>query len=765
MGTRALRVLALMNLLCILLAGAGSLAVRAAEPELAPLVLYAAPEVRGNGDGSGAENAAYFRDAKFWQSVNEALQTRPVTVNLLPGQYIFSKLAKGDQSRGTLRLTDFGHPDHRFVLQGLHREGTVFTTDPSEGADRSLAIDLLRFTGTNAVFRNIHFTGQQFMGYATHFVGKNILIEDCSFTDMPNCIYGASGTAYEDSEFVIWRNNLFKRVGFDSHCHMIYSAYGPQHVYVIGNHFEDCSGEYVRFRDRTDYAVVYGNTFVSTGTYGGNRPFVSVPLFNDDDPANPGPNPRFEYFGTHMLVANNTFIYPDDDSPGDRRVFRFLQSGWDPPGRNLLLSVEEAHMLQSAPIEERKAFMLENFGIDTDRVFFSDNTVKGKNVTNSVFYISYASYSAPDRGWRGHIDITPTVNTSTVVRSEEEAMAFWPEFIESLKYFAEPRADDVITRPLNVRIKTPGCLKSIEVALDGDVIYSGAYIPTDLILVPAQLTAGEHSLSVTLLDTDGKRYEEEIPITVEHLAIEDPALSKRVRGQARFGFVSRLAEEDYESVVIDLVSIEDGERARSQSLYSGTRVPEVFEVDTLSFVDGAYDLDLHYTTKYGISDTITQRLVIDNWDALEDHILSPTMSPWFGPMDRLLVADRSAGWEFSDATPDMFFGDGDRIRPQSTDEEYLIWRLANLRRYEFTFYVLDSDLEAALTLLGSADGENWAPLTYEAAVQERNAAGWQKVSVKGSVPADESIEWIKLSLKGSTRIELGYAYLQAQLLQ
>ena len=128
-----------------------------------------------------------------------------------------------------------------------------------------------------------------------------------------------------------------------------------------------------------------------------------------------------------------------------------------------------------------------------------------------------------------------------------------------------------------------------------------------------------------------------------------------MRGQARFGFVSRLAEEDYESVVIDLVSIEDGERARSQSLYSGTRVPEVFEVDTLSFVDGAYDLDLHYTTKYGISDTITQRLVIDNWDALEDHILSPTMSPWFGPMDRLLVADRSAGWEFSDATPDMFF--------------------------------------------------------------------------------------------------------------
>ena len=41
----------------------------------------------------------------------------------------------------------------------------------------------------------------------------------------------------------------------------------------------------------------------------------------------------------------------------------------------------------------------------------------------------------------------------------------------------------------------------------------------------------------------------------------------------------------------------------------------------------------------------------------------------------------------------------------------------------------------------------------------------RRYRLRAPVPADESIEWIKLSLKGSTRIELGYAYLQAQLLQ
>jgi hypothetical protein len=759
MRATVIRILTLMLLLCAI---TGGYVVNAAEPVLA---LYAAPNASGTGDGSSIENAAYFRDAKFWQSVNATLQTRPVTVNLVPGQYIFSKVAKGSQSRDTLRFTDFGHPENQFVLQGLVKEGVIFTSDPEEKIDESLTIELLRFTGTNAVFRHIHFTGQQHMGYTTHFSGKNILIEECSFTDLINTYYGASGTAYENSEFITWKNNYFRKVGLDGHAHMLYNAYGSKFVYVIGNYFEDCSGEYVRFRDQTDYTVVYGNTFISTGKYkDGNRAFVSIPLFNDDNPANPGPNPRFEYFGTHMLVANNTFIYPDDNSPGDRRVFRFLQSGWDPPGRNLLLSVAEAQMLQTAPIEQRKAFMLENFGINADRIFFADNIVKGRNATNSVFYYSYPAYNAPTRGWKDHIDITATVNTSTVVRSEEEALAFWPTFIENFRYFAAPRADDVITQPLNVRIKTPSFeLKSIRIALDGEEIYSGAALPTDLTLTPARMAAGKHLLSVAQLDTEGKSYEEEIPIMVEHLAIDSATWNKRARGIMPITFINNLKAEEYQSVTINLTQVVDGDRKQAKQLYSGVTPPEVFEFDSVGFTDGAYDFDVHYVTQFGITGMISQRVVLDNWEALEDDILPPNMSSWFGISERLLTVDRSTGWEFTNATPQLFFGDANRIRLSSSGEEYLTWKLANLRTYQFTLYVRDADLKQALTLLGSPNGVEWTPLSYQASVQEQNAEGWQKVLVEGAIPEGQSLDWLKFNLKGSTQIELGYANLLGQL--
>jgi hypothetical protein len=728
-----------------------------------PLVLYAAPAVVGRGDGSSIDDAAYFRDMSFWQTVNATLQNRPVTVNLLPGQYIFSKLVKDGQTRDTLRLYDFGHPEHQFVFQGLYKEGTVFTSDPDEPINADLAIDLLRFIGENAVFRNLHFTGQQHMSYTTHFRGKNILIEDCSFTDLINTYNGATGTAYEDSENITWRNNYFRRVGSNLHGHMIYSAYGPKHIYVIGNYFEDSSNDYVRFRDRSDYVVVYGNTFVSTGNFY-HQEFLMAPLFNDDDPAYPGPDARFEYFGTHFLIADNTFIYPNDDSPGERYVFVFLHSGWDPPGRNLLLSPEEAQMLRTAPVEERKDFILENFGIDTDCVFFSNNIVQGRHVTNGVHYNSSAAFSAPSRGWRGYLDITPTVNTETVVRSEEEATAFWHVYIEGLKSFVAPKADDVVTKPLQVQIKPPEfALQSVEIALDGEPVYSGAALPTDFMLVPAQMTAGKHSLSLVLVDSTGKQYKDEVSFTVEHLTLADASRSQRVRGLTPFKFISHLTADGYQAVAIELTPFVDGERMATQLLYFDTVPPVTLEFDSLKFADGAYDLDVRYTTKHGVSNMISQRLVLDNWETLEDFILPPNPDTWFSSFERLLAVERSAGWEFTATQPEVFFGDGDRIKAVSTSEEHLTWELANLHHYQFILYARESDLEQAFMLTGSADGKEWLPLPYHTHVQEENAAGWRKVLVEGIVPAEQSIELIRFNLRGSTEVELGHVYLEGRI--
>jgi hypothetical protein len=201
---------------------------------------------------------------------------------------------------------------------------------------------------------------------------------------------------------------------------------GKPDIYVINCSFEDCAGEYVRFRDRTDYCIVYGSTFTSTGTFvNGNMPFISVPLFNDDNPQNPGPSPRYEYFGTHFLITNNTFIYPDDNSPGTRQVFRFLQSGYNPPGVGLLLNVKEAVILLRGTVQEKQAFMQSNLGINGEEVHFFGNNYVGKGSVHSVVYHAYPSYGAQGRGWDSPINITDAVNSEPVVTTLEQALSFW----------------------------------------------------------------------------------------------------------------------------------------------------------------------------------------------------------------------------------------------------------------------------------------------------------------------------------------------------
>jgi hypothetical protein len=395
-------------------------------PEQVVAVFYVAPEARGAANGSSMEHAASFREPLFWQLVQRSLQKGAVTVEFLPGQYVFSKRPKDGQSRGTLRLEGMGHDTHQLVLEGLHPQGTVFMSDPKEAADQSLSIDLLFFKGKNTVVRNLHFTGQQHMGYATRFYGEHVLVENCSWVDLPRVYYGATGTAYEDAHHITFKDCVFKRVGLDSHAHMIYNAYGPQHIYVVNCHFEDSSGEYVRFRDQTDYVVVFGCTFKSTGTYvGGNNVFISLPLFNDDDPGNPGPNPRYEYFGTHVLVANNTFMYPDDYSRGTRQVLRFLHRGFDPPGCQLLLDPNEAAILREGSLAERRAFMQTRLGIDGAQVYFYGNTYEGRGAKHSVTYDSAPNYGAQSRGWAGAVDITDAVNATPVVATAAEALLFW----------------------------------------------------------------------------------------------------------------------------------------------------------------------------------------------------------------------------------------------------------------------------------------------------------------------------------------------------
>lgn len=378
------------------------------------------------GDGSGVtpNSAADFRDLKLWSQVRRTLKDSPAVVTFLDGRYLVS--ADDRNMMPQLFLADLGNSRHRLVLEGASPKGVIFTRLASDSMDAQKGPGLFKLTRSeNVVIRNFHFTGKHPISYATSFGGnKNVLIEDCSWIDLPGVYYGATGTSEPSTDHVTFANCAFKRVGSGAHAHMAYNAYAARHVAFINCQFEDCAGDYIRFRDRTDFGVVVGCTFKSTGKYfGGNMPFITVPLFNDDDPSAGLNSPNYEYFGTHFLICDNEFIYEDQRASGARVAFLFHHSGFDPPGRRHLLSIADARILESGHQADKKTFMRDYFGIDADQVHFFDNRLEG--AAYSVAYRSGAAFGAASKGWSGIIDVADVVNKSAVVENPAQAAIYF----------------------------------------------------------------------------------------------------------------------------------------------------------------------------------------------------------------------------------------------------------------------------------------------------------------------------------------------------
>ncbi len=399
-------------------------ACNTASADCAEQIFYVAPQEAGDGGGGSQADAAYFRNGDFWATVRQAVQERPVVVSFVGGTYVVSSDKK--KAMPTLTLADLGHEDHLLTLQGIDEDGVIFTRHGDDSTEGEKGPGFLTITRSqNLIVRNLHFTAKQPIGYATHFGGnQNVSVEGCTWIDLPGVYYGATGTSGVSTDHVTFRNCTFKRVGSGGHAHMAYNAYDPKHIRFVGCHFEDCAGDYVRFRDGTNFGVVTGCTFKSTGNYRNvNMPFITVPLFNDDDPAQQKKSPNYEYFGTHFLIFNNTFDYANDDPKGTRVALRFHHSGFDPPGRHHLLTPEQAHLLEEGTPAEKKAFMLENFGIDSDHVHFFGNRFIG--VDPRVEYRSAAAYGAKSKGWSGAVDVSDAINGREVVGTVEAGLGWF----------------------------------------------------------------------------------------------------------------------------------------------------------------------------------------------------------------------------------------------------------------------------------------------------------------------------------------------------
>lgn len=366
---------------------------------LAVVYHYVSPTKQGDGSGRNPQNAADFLSTTIWNTINQQLTNQPVCVKFAEGSYTRAFTEK------PLILNGIGNVQHQLTLEGLPNK-TVFDAPDNLSLKKGVLIDIKN--SQNIHIKNISFTGNGSLGYALRITSDkdkkttNIRVENCQWHDMRGVIYGAAGAHQKGTSHVTFLDCIFKRVGVDSHSHHIYNAYGPSHIFVINSHFEDCTGDYVRFRDSMDYCLVKGSTFIRNEGFDG-KVFISMPIFNSKPPVGD------EYFCSNYAFVNNSFV--NNSSAKTANAITFYHSGFTPPSWNYLLTPEEGATLQGGSLLEKKELLRANFGIDTDKVRISNNTYSNKIVTQ-VALGTYPNYGAVTRGFKGWASLTEVINSS-----------------------------------------------------------------------------------------------------------------------------------------------------------------------------------------------------------------------------------------------------------------------------------------------------------------------------------------------------------------
>jgi hypothetical protein len=357
--------------------------------------LYVAPEARGAGSGDEGQAAGY-TDALFWQRVQELLGSREVTVFFEDGSY----------EREGLVLDGMGHPDHRLTVRGASAGGAVL--------EAPVAVMLYLRGCRNILLVDLHFRGDvREYGLLIEPDGtvasRDIVVEGCSFMDLGAIELGALGIR-EGSHHVSVKSSTFERVGFDPHGHMIYAEQNVHHLEVSGNHFEDCSGDYVRFRNNADYTTTADNTFVHTGTFPHDDPwrivFLRWPLFNTTDPGT-------EIFATNHAVASNSFTFAAQ-TDRERVALSILHWGYDTPGFHLLLTAEEGEILENGSPEAVRELLLSCCGLDLEAFLVCGNLYENCDVTAE--FVSSADFGAESKGWDGQADISAALDEDPACR-------------------------------------------------------------------------------------------------------------------------------------------------------------------------------------------------------------------------------------------------------------------------------------------------------------------------------------------------------------
>ena len=366
---------------------------------------------------------------------------------------------------------------------------------------------------------------------------------------------------------------------------------------------------------------------------------------------------------------------------------------------------------------------------------------------------------------------------ATIWRLDEQPSDLW---------IGSPKEGAILTDRTPVHLATARpAPRRVTVALDVAPLYEGADLPAHLELVPWALAPGLHRLDVEVVDDLGATHQRSVNFHVEHVRVQGIERGARLAGDVPILIEAAIPAGAIRQVAVTLGNDQTGV---STTLYDGPSAPPPLLLNTLELPDGPYQLTVRSVTAAGVESVLALPVTVANWTHMDDAILPPSVTPWFGTIDRLRAVHRSDGWEFAGGDDAPLFGDPDRIRLGQAGEAFLVWRLPRLRAFALTVYA-PSEAEATgshsalieavhrgVLVEVSADQQRWEPVAYKVSVAETAAFGgevWAKVTVTGDLPAALEAEYIRVTFRATAKhagdgpkargLELGHVKLTGRL--
>lgn len=360
-----------------------------------PLVradFYVAPNATGAGSGTSAANAADYLNLTFWNStVKPALTSAAHTVWFANGTY----------NEGQLKLTSFGHPLNKCTLRAT-TAGSVTMSSTAQSiiwlyGCQNIEVNGIRFTGAssqNAL--NLSF-------YPTILKSgtRNVTVKACWFENLTNLSLGAILLGANHN--IIVDGCVFSSVTGPSpkQVHAIYAGNSSKGISVLDSSFTNVGGEYVRFRNDSEYAIVDNCSFRSTSA-SWNSPFITLALYNSVSPY------ATEFYGTNYQFSNNVFRYdaPNHSPPANSYCYAhyIYDSGYNaPPGDGLdyMLNATEASTLNTGTVAAKESLLSAEMGLTNARL-----KIVGPEYHGATWATAYRGYGAADQGYTNPANIS-----------------------------------------------------------------------------------------------------------------------------------------------------------------------------------------------------------------------------------------------------------------------------------------------------------------------------------------------------------------------